>query len=92
MGLGDDTDAWRNHDATCLVEGSIFDGEILIDQGTYDQFLEEQLHPDLFARACAEAGQRLDLRMQQGYDHSYYFIQSFIGEHVAHHAATLGGD
>ena len=90
--LGDDPDAWREHDATRLVERSVFDGEILIDQGTDDQFLDEQLHPELFSRACSEAGQRLDLRMQRGYDHSYYFIQSFIGEHIAHHAAALGGD
>lgn len=89
--LGDDTALWRQHDATCLVAGALFPGEILVDQGTEDQFLAEQLNPQLFAQACAEAGQRLDLRMQQGYDHSYYFIQSFMGEHVAHHAAVLGG-
>lgn len=70
--LGDDTDSWRGHDATCLVADHVFDGEILIDQGTDDQFLAEQLHPDMFARACADAGQRLDLRMQENYDHSYY--------------------
>ncbi len=60
-----------------------------MDQGADDQFLAEQLHPDMFARACAAAGQPLDLRMHPGYDHSYYFIQTFIGEHIAHHAAAL---
>jgi S-formylglutathione hydrolase len=89
--LGDDVGAWQDYDATCLVEDSPFDGEILIDQGTDDQFLAEQLHPHMFSQACARAGQRLDLRMQQGYDHSYYFIQSFMGEHIAHHGAALGG-
>jgi S-formylglutathione hydrolase FrmB len=87
--LGEDTGAWQDHDATCLVAGATFDGEILIDQGTEDQFLHEQLHPEKFSDACARAGQRLTLRMQQGYDHSYYFIQSFVGDHIAHHAATL---
>jgi S-formylglutathione hydrolase len=65
---------------------------ILIDQGTEDQFLVDQLHPEKFNDACARAGQRLSLRMQPGYDHSYYFIQSFMGDHVAHHAATLCGN
>ena len=90
--LGDDPGPWRDYDATCLVESTSFDGEILIDQGTDDQFLAEQLHPHLFSEACADAGQRLDLRMQQGYDHGYYFIQSFMGEHIAHHGAALGGE
>jgi S-formylglutathione hydrolase len=91
--LGEDRDPWRDHDATSLVEAGTFDGMILIDQGTEDQFLVDQLHPEKFNDACARAGQRLSLRMQPGYDHSYYFIQSFMGDHVAHHAATLcGGD
>lgn len=88
--LGDDTASWQDHDAASLVGKTTFDGEILIDQGTDDQFLAEQLHPQMFSKACADAGQRLSLRMQQGYDHSYYFIQSFMGEHIAHHAAALG--
>ena len=87
--LGEDDGAWRDYDATSLVEGSSFDGMILIDQGSDDQFLEEQLHPEKFSGACARAGVRLELRIQQGYDHSYYFIQSFMGEHIAHHAAAL---
>ena len=88
--LGEDTDAWRDYDATSLVADATFEGMILIDQGSEDQFLIEQLHPEKFSNACAKAGQRLELRMQQGYDHSYYFIASFVGEHIAHHARALG--
>ncbi len=87
--LGEDTGAWRDYDATSLIAGTRFDGLILIDQGSDDQFLEQQLHPEKFSEACARAGQRLELRMQPGYDHSYYFIQSFMGDHIAHHAAAL---
>lgn len=92
--LGGDETAWQAHDATALMLAS---GDraafppILIDQGTADQFLDEQLKPALFEAACAEAGQRLALRMQDGYDHSYYFIQSFIDDHIRHHAAILKG-
>ena len=89
--LGEDSDPWRRYDATRLVEAATFGGEILIDQGTQDQFLLDQLHPEKFSDACARAGQRLSLRMQQGYDHSYYFIQSFMGVHIAHHAAAVCG-
>jgi S-formylglutathione hydrolase len=88
--LGDDRSAWADYDATALVEsGKRFDGEILIDQGTADNFLEEQLRPEIFADACAKAGQKLDLRMQPGYDHSYFFIASFIEDHLRHHAEAL---
>ncbi len=89
--LGEDSGPWQKYDATSLIADGIFDGMILIDQGTEDQFLLDQLHPEKFSDACARAGQRLSLRMQQGYDHSYYFIQSFMGEHIAHHAAALSG-
>jgi S-formylglutathione hydrolase len=89
--LGADRDQWQAYDATALVAAGTFDGDILIDQGTEDQFLADQLHPGKFSDACARAGQRLTLRMQQGYDHSYYFIQSFMGDHIAHHAAALNG-
>lgn len=82
-------DAWREYDATELVQRQQFPGEILIDQGTADEFLEEQLKPALFEQACAESGQPLRLRMQPGYDHSYYFVASFIEEHVRFHARTL---
>ncbi len=88
--FGDDRGAWADYDATALIEsGKRFDGEILIDQGTSDNFLEEQLRPELFADACAKVGQKLDLRMQPGYDHSYFFIASFIEDHLRHHAAAL---
>jgi S-formylglutathione hydrolase len=87
--LGSERAAWRDYDATALVEHKHFGAEILIDQGSADKFLAEQLRPHLFATACAEAGQPLRLRMQDGYDHSYYFIQTFMPEHVAWHAAAL---
>lgn len=89
--LGDDREAWLAHDACALVaEADIEDApEILIDQGLADQFLEEQLKPHLFEKACKKVGQKLNLRQHAGYDHSYYFIQSFIGDHIAHHAKIL---
>ncbi len=88
--LGEDRSAWAGHDATALVEaGARANGTLLIDQGDADQFLERELNPKLFAAACERAGQPLELRMQRGYDHSYYFIASFIGEHVAFHAEAL---
>ena len=87
--LGPGREAWRAYDATELVAHSRFDGAILIDQGEADKFLAEQLRPELFEAACAKAGQPLNLRRQPGYDHSYYFIASFIADHIAHHAAAL---
>ena len=88
--LGDDQSAWRAHDATALVEdGHRFDGPILIDQGADDAFLAEQLRPGLFQAACDASNQPLHLRLQPGYDHSYWFIQSFIEDHLRHHAAVL---
>jgi S-formylglutathione hydrolase len=90
--LGPDRDAWRAHDAVALIEEGAaknrFD-EILIDQGGADAFLEGQLKPDLFRAACAVAGQPLRLRLQAGYDHSYFFISTFIAEHLAFHAERL---
>jgi len=88
--LGTERDAWRAHDATEMVKDGRRQSAILIDQGDQDQFLAEQLHPGLFSAACADAGQALKLRMQPGYDHSYYFIQTFMGDHIAHHAGILG--
>ena len=88
--LGDDTRRWQAYDATALVQSSPRAGEILVDQGTGDRFLAEQLRPELFAAACERSGQKLRLRMQPGYDHSYYFIQSFMPDHIAWHAAALG--
>lgn len=87
--LGDDKGAWAEHDACELVRRSPYPGQILVDQGTADQFLTKQLRPELFQRACESAGQALELRMQDGYDHSYYFIQTFAGDHLAHHASVL---
>jgi S-formylglutathione hydrolase len=88
--LGEDKKAWRRHDATALVEdGAHFEGTILIDQGEADGFLVSQLQPQRFEAACEEAKQALKLRMQPGYDHSYYFIQTFIEDHLRHHAKAL---
>lgn len=88
--LGEDRVQWQDYDATYLVEsGKQFDGTILIDQGEADNFLEEQLKPHLFQEACDIAGQSVAIRMQPGYDHSYFFIASFIGEHMSHHANAL---
>ncbi len=91
--LGEDRAAWRAYDATALVEdGYRFDGELLIDQGLDDKFLDAQLKPELFEAACAQAGQALRVRRHAGYDHSYWFIQSFVEEHLRHHAAALHAD
>ena len=87
--LGDDQAAWKQYDATELVKRSPSQATLLVDTGDADQFLDEQLRPQVFIDACKEAGQALDYRMQPGYDHSYYFIASLIGEHVAHHAKVL---
>ena len=87
--LGDDRDAWRAWDATALVHGARERLPLLVDQGAADEFLEQQLRPELLQAACAQAGQPLELRLRPGYDHSYYFIASFIGEHLAHHARAL---
>ncbi len=89
--LGPDRDAWRAHDAALLIEAgkaAPFD-DILVDQGTADQFLTEQLKPELLEAAAQSAGQKLTLRRQEGYDHSYFFIATFVSEHVAFHAARL---
>jgi S-formylglutathione hydrolase len=87
--LGDDRAAWRQHDAVALIEDGARLPELLIDQGDGDSFLTEQLKPELLAAACREAGIDLTLRMQPGYDHSYYFISSFMADHVGWHAERL---
>ena len=88
--LGADSASWRAFDATALIEdGHRFDGELLIDQGLEDKFLADQLRPELFEAACAKAGQRVLVRRQAGYDHSYWFIQSFVEDHLRHHAKAL---
>ena len=88
--LGADRAAWRAYDACALIEDGARVREILVDQGDADQFLKEQLKPELLADACRKAGIGLTLRMQPGYDHSYYFIATFVGDHIAWHAARLG--
>jgi S-formylglutathione hydrolase len=87
--LGDDRDAWDAYDATVLVASASERLPILVDQGDADEFLEGQLQPWRLQAAADATGHPLTLRMQPGYDHSYYFIASFIGEHIAHHAAAL---
>ena len=91
--LGSDAGEWRQHDASVLMasqEVPPYPGGILIDQGLADKFLlEKQLLPEAFEAACAQAGQPLTLRRQPGYDHGYYFVQSFIGDHLHHHAQQL---
>ena len=90
--LGPDRARWNEHDASLLIEGGAglgrFD-EILVDQGTADSFLAEQLKPELLEAACASTGQNLQLRRQEGYDHSYYFVSTFIADHLAWHAERL---
>ncbi len=89
--LGDDESQWAKHDACALVGESDCseNAPILIDQGQGDDFLEEQLKPHLFQEACGKVGQALELRMQAGYDHSYFFIQSFIDDHLEWHYKYL---
>lgn len=83
--LGNDQESWRAYDACELVTQLGYHSSILIDQGTADKFLQEQLKPELFEQACAVVNQPLTLRYQEGYDHSYYFIASFIEDHIRHH-------
>lgn len=100
--LGADTAAWAEHDAMALMlrraepgnekgQGALFPQGILIDQGLADEFLADQLHPHLFEAACAQAGQPLTLRRHAGYDHGYYFISTFMADHLRHHAQALLG-
>jgi S-formylglutathione hydrolase len=90
--LGPDKDSWLQHDASALMsvqDEAPFPNGILIDQGLADKFLEEQLYPGVFEDACRAAGQPLELRRHAGYDHGYYFISSFIGDHVKFHSRQL---
>jgi len=88
--LGDDVQVWQEYDATALILAGAKVEELLIDQGTADEFYDEgQLLPENLQAACNEMNQSLSLRMQAGYDHSYHFIASFIGEHIAYHAKKL---
>lgn len=88
--LGGDKEGWRKYDACALLEDGARLPELLVDQGTADQFLETQLKPELLERACSRAGIPLKLRMHEGYDHSYFFISSFIEDHLRWHAQRLG--
>lgn len=88
--LGADRTAWAGYDATELVLSGRRTSGILVDQGLDDQFLATQLNPDLFEAACRQAGQALTLRRHAGYDHGYFFIQTFVDDHIDHHAAVLG--
>jgi S-formylglutathione hydrolase len=87
--LGPDRALWRAHDAVALIEDGARVPELLVDQGSADSFLEEQLRPELLEEACREAGIPLTLRMQPGYDHSYYFVSTFMAEHLRWHAERL---
>ncbi|HMI41884.1 MAG TPA: S-formylglutathione hydrolase [Sphingomicrobium sp.] len=87
--LGQDRSTWRAHDAVALIEDGVRLAELLVDVGEADPFLEKELRPELLEQACAGAGIPLTLRRQPGYDHSYYFISTFMADHVAWHAARL---
>lgn len=90
--LGPDKARWAAHDTVELLRaGRRFPGTLLVDQGTADKFLERELLPELLREACEAAGQPLDLRIREGYDHSYFFIASFVEDHLRHHARALAG-
>jgi S-formylglutathione hydrolase len=89
--LGSDRAIWAQHDASLLMRKSPYPGPILVDQGEADKFLDSQLRPEALERAAAESGQRLTLRRHPGYDHSYWFIQSMIEDHLIWHAEKLAG-
>jgi S-formylglutathione hydrolase len=89
--LGPDSGSWRRHDAVALIEDGARLAELLVDVGDSDPFIEKELRPELLERACAEAGIPLTLRIQPGYDHSYYFISTFMAEHLRWHAERLRG-
>ena len=90
--LGTDRADWRKHDAVALIEDGASVREILVDVGTADPFIENELRPELLEGPCATAGIPLTLRRQPGYDHSYYFISTFMAEHIAWHAERLKGE
>lgn len=88
--LGDDREAWKAWDTCELIATAQERLPLLVDQGEADNFLEEQLKPEALEQACEKAGHELTLRRQSGYDHSYFFISSFIDDHLVHHAKALG--
>jgi len=87
--LGEDKSAWREYDACALIEDGARHDHILVDQGMNDSFLENELKPESLVKVCDKAGLKAEIRMQAGYDHSYYFISSFMAEHIAWHARYL---
>jgi S-formylglutathione hydrolase len=88
--LGPDRESWRNYDATELIGSRGWQGPaLLVDQGTKDPFLENQLKPELLRKACDRAGVPLNLRLREGYDHSYFFVASFIEDHIRFHARNF---
>jgi S-formylglutathione hydrolase len=88
--LGDDRARWASHDTVELIrQGRRFPDTLLVDQGTSDKFLKDQLRPELLTEACKAAGQPLDLRMHSGYDHGYFFIQTFVAGHMEWHSRRL---
>lgn len=87
--LGEDRSLWRAHDASALIEDGRRCPPILVDQGLADSFLPTQLNPERLEQVCAAAGQPLSLRRHEGYDHGYYFISTFMADHLAHHAGLL---
>jgi S-formylglutathione hydrolase len=87
--LGQDRTAWAQYDASALVAAKRYERTLLVDQGTADKFLAEQLKPELLEAACSKSGTPLKLRRQEGYDHGYYFISTFVADHLRHHAAFL---
>ena len=87
--LGSEIEAWKSYDACELVVTTPTNAEILVDQGLADAFLQEQLHPNNFLKACQKANVNLNLRQHEGYDHGYYFISTFIADHIEHHAKIL---
>ncbi len=89
--LGPDQSGWEAYDASRLVQTSTFQGSILVDQGASDKFLETQLRPETLRKAGDASGRTVQLRLQAGYDHSYWFVQSFIGDHLRHHSRALFG-
>jgi len=89
--IGDNRKVWREYDACALIEDGARAADILIEQGEADNFLNNQLKPELFEKTCAEAGQKLKLRRHAGYDHSYYFISTFMADHIAWHGSKLLG-
>ena len=87
--LGEDHAAWKEYDASELIRRGRFAGPILVDQGLADKFLSDQLYPEILEAACRDAGQPLTLRRQEGHDHGYFFISTFMEDHLRHHASQL---